>query len=114
MFRAAARHSRFVRFLRFAIPVGIVAIVVMIQGNILQSVPACSRVSRSIPARFRCTKVVMELPRVSGFTSDSEPYELTARAATHGIATTDEQICLNEQLRLQWRRILDAGRNKMM
>ena len=32
----------------------------------------------------------------------------------HGIAATDEPICLNEQLRLQWRSIPDASCNKMM
>jgi len=35
------------------------------------------------------TKVVMELPRVSGFTSDSRPYELTARAAAQDLTKPD-------------------------
>jgi lipopolysaccharide export system protein LptC len=35
------------------------------------------------------TKIVMELPRVSGFTSDSRPYELTARAAAQDLTKPD-------------------------
>ena len=35
------------------------------------------------------TKIVMELPRVSGFTSDSQPYEFTARAATQDLTKPD-------------------------
>ncbi len=35
------------------------------------------------------TKVVMELPRVSGFTSDSRPCELTARAAAQDLTKPD-------------------------
>lgn len=31
------------------------------------------------------TKIVMELPRLNGFTADSRPYELTARAAAQDI-----------------------------
>jgi lipopolysaccharide export system protein LptC len=31
------------------------------------------------------TKIVMELPRLHGFTSDSRPYELTARAAAQDL-----------------------------
>jgi lipopolysaccharide export system protein LptC len=31
------------------------------------------------------TKIVMELPRLNGFTTDSRPYELTARAAAQDI-----------------------------
>ena len=35
------------------------------------------------------TKIVMELPRLNGFTSDSRPYELTARAAAQDITKPD-------------------------
>src|SRR5258708_21989446 len=31
------------------------------------------------------TKIVMELPRLNGFTTDSRPYELTARAAAQDL-----------------------------
>jgi lipopolysaccharide export system protein LptC len=35
------------------------------------------------------TKIVMESPRVNGFTSDSRPYELTARAAAQDLTKPD-------------------------
>jgi len=91
VFRAAARHSRFVRFLRFAIPAGIAAIVAIIL------VAAFFNPFRLIAAfpidpgkiSWSGTKIVMELPRLNGFTSDSRPYELTARAATQDLTKPD-------------------------
>jgi lipopolysaccharide export system protein LptC len=35
------------------------------------------------------TKIVMELPRLSGFTTDSRPYEITARAAAQDLTKPD-------------------------
>jgi len=34
------------------------------------------------------TKIVMELPALNGFTTDSRPYELTARAAAQDLTKT--------------------------
>lgn len=91
LFRAAARHSRFVRFLRVTIPLGIVAIATAV------IVAAFFNPFRLI-ARFPIdpgkvslsgTKIVMELPRVNGFTSDARPYEMTARAAAQDITKPD-------------------------
>jgi len=87
VFRAAARHSRFVRFLRFAIPVGIVAIVaIMLVATFFNP----SRLIAAFPIdlskiSLSGTKIIMELPRLSGFTADSRPYELTARAAAQDL-----------------------------
>ena len=87
MFRAAARHSRFVRLLRFAIPAGIVATIAII---IVATFFNPSRLIAAFPIdpgkiSFSGTKVVMELPRLNGFTSDSRPYALTARAAVQDL-----------------------------
>jgi lipopolysaccharide export system protein LptC len=87
VFRAAARHSRFVRFLRMAIPAGILAIIAIIivatffnPFHLITAFPIDpSKISLS------GTKIVMELPRLNGFTTDSRPYELTARAAAQDI-----------------------------
>jgi lipopolysaccharide export system protein LptC len=38
---------------------------------------------------FSGTKIVMELPRVTGFTTDQRPYELTARAAVQDLTKLD-------------------------
>lgn len=85
------RHSRLVRFLRFAIPVSIVAIIaIMVSATFFSP----SRMFPGFPIEpgklsLSGTKVVMELPRVSGFTSDSQPYEVTARTATQDVTKPD-------------------------
>lgn len=91
VFRSAARHSRVVRFLRFAIPAAIIAIAVVIL------VAAFFNPFRLITAfpidpgkvSFSGTKIVMELPRVTGFTTDARPYELAARAAIQDLTKLD-------------------------
>jgi lipopolysaccharide export system protein LptC len=97
VFRSAARHSRLVRFLRFAIP----AVILIIAAVIL--VATFFNPFRLITAfpidpgkvTFSGTKVRMELPRVTGFTTDQRPYELTARAAIQDL-TNLEILELNE------------------
>src|SRR5499427_2936605 len=87
VFRAAARHSRFVRFLRWAIPAGIlITVAVIICATFFN--PFRLIVAFPIdPGKISLsgTKIVMELPRLHGFTTDSRPYELTARAAVQDI-----------------------------
>src|SRR5215831_1946142 len=87
VFRAAARHSRFVRFLRLAIPAGIAAIVAILLVATFFN-PFRLIVAFPIdPGKISLsgTKIVMELPRLNGFTTDSRPYELTARAAAQDL-----------------------------
>jgi lipopolysaccharide export system protein LptC len=87
VFRVARRHSRRVRALRIAIPVmvllSLAAILAAVWFNPL-------RVITRIPADIAGlvisgTKVTMQQPRLSGYTRDSRPYELTARAAAQDI-----------------------------
>jgi lipopolysaccharide export system protein LptC len=87
VFRAAARHSRFVRFLRFAIPAGIVAIVAIILVATFFNPFRLIAAFPIDPGKISLsgTKIVMELPRLNGFTADSRPYELTARAAAQDL-----------------------------
>jgi len=86
-FRVAARHSRLVRFLRLAIPAGIAAIVsVLLVATFFNPF----RLIAAFPIdpgkiSLSGTKIVMELPRLNGFTTDSRPYELTARAAAQDL-----------------------------
>jgi lipopolysaccharide export system protein LptC len=91
VFRAAARHSRFVRFLRIAIPAGILMVAAII---VVATFFNPFRLIAAFPIdpgkiSLSGTKIVMELPRVNGFTSDSRPYELTARAAAQDITKPD-------------------------
>jgi len=87
VFRAAARHSRVVRFLRRAIPAGIAATVTII---VVATFFNPFRLISAFPIdpgkiSLSGTKIVMELPRLNGFTTDSRPYELTARAAAQDL-----------------------------
>jgi lipopolysaccharide export system protein LptC len=82
-FRGALRHSRLVRFLRKAIPAGVVVCLLAIAAmNYLNPL----RLLR-LPADFgnlvvSGTKITMEAPRLAGFTRDSRAYEVTANAAS--------------------------------
>jgi lipopolysaccharide export system protein LptC len=98
VFRSAARHSRLVRFLRFAIP----AVIVVIATIIL--VATFFNPFRGLIAAFPIdpgkitlsgTKIVIESPRVQGYTADQRPYELTARAAVQDL-TKLEILELND------------------
>jgi lipopolysaccharide export system protein LptC len=91
VFHAAARHSRFVRFLRFAIPAGIAAIVAVILVATFFNPFRLIAAFPIDPGKISLsgTKIVMELPRLNGFTTDSRPYELTARAAAQDITKPD-------------------------
>jgi lipopolysaccharide export system protein LptC len=87
MFRAAARHSRFVRFLRRAIPAGILSVVGLL---IVATFFNPFRLIPNFPidpgkVSLSGTRIVMESPRLDGFTSDGRPYELNARAAVQDI-----------------------------
>ena len=88
MFRRAARHSRLVRFLRIGIPVGIVValglIVIAAYFNPFK-VPVIASLDQGKLVVSR-TKIDMERPRLTGFTSESLPYELTARVASQDLA----------------------------
>jgi lipopolysaccharide export system protein LptC len=86
-FRVAARHSRFVRFLRFAIPAGIAAVVAVILVATFFNPFRLIAAFPIDPGKISLsgTKIVMELPRLNGFTTDSRPYELTARAAAQDL-----------------------------
>ena len=82
-FRAARRHSRLVRILRIAIPVGVVIGTVTIS---LMTWFNPLRVLAALPVNLDSlvvsgTKITMEQPRLSGFTQDKRAYEFTAKAA---------------------------------
>jgi lipopolysaccharide export system protein LptC len=83
LFRAAIRHSRAVRFLRVAIPVGLF---VCLAG--IAAVAYFNPFRHLVKLPFdpaglvvSGTKITMEAPRLAGYTRDSRPYELTAKAA---------------------------------
>jgi lipopolysaccharide export system protein LptC len=82
-FRAARRHSRFVRMLRIAIPV-----IVVVGGVGISLITWFNplRMLAALPVNINDlvvsgTKITMEQPRLSGFTKDQRAYEFTAKAA---------------------------------
>lgn len=80
VFRAAVRHSAFVRRARRAIPllaVLVVAGLVVRSFAILFGGPEASVANLSIQGR----KIVMEKPKLSGFKRDGRSYELNAESA---------------------------------
>jgi lipopolysaccharide export system protein LptC len=90
-FRRAAQHSRLVRILRYGIPaiMIVVAFVIFVETflNPFRLIAAFPIESSKIS--LSGTKIVMELPRVNGFTTDSRPYALIARTATQDVAKPD-------------------------
>ncbi len=86
-FRAARRHSRWVRFLRLAIPA---AAILTIAGYALSSYLNPLRLLTSLPININDmvvsgSKITMEQPRMSGFTKDKRAYEFTADAAAQDL-----------------------------
>jgi lipopolysaccharide export system protein LptC len=81
VFRSAARHSRFVRFLRFPIPAAILTIVAAIWGATYLKV--------NWSGDGDVFAITMKNPRLTGFTTDQRPYELTARAAAQDLTRPD-------------------------
>jgi lipopolysaccharide export system protein LptC len=102
-FRAATRHSRWVRNLRIGIPLGVV-----VGGMVLALVTwfnplrMLSRLPVSVgDVVVSGTKIKMENPKLSGFTRDSRRYDLTAGAAAQdltrpGIIELDDLVAVVE------------------
>jgi lipopolysaccharide export system protein LptC len=84
----AMRHSRRVRLLRRAIPIGaaaaVGAIVFFAFVNPFRALPAGVSIGN---VSLNGTRITMELPRLTGFKSDNRPYEVTAQWAAQDIKT---------------------------
>jgi lipopolysaccharide export system protein LptC len=106
--RAAMRHSRLVRFTRVALPV----ILVLCSASVgLYRWLDPMRVFAKLPvttdgAVLSGTKIVMQQPRLSGFTKDERPYTVLARTAAKDLTKPDELELqdVNATLEMQDRR----------
>jgi lipopolysaccharide export system protein LptC len=83
-FRAALRHSRSVRLLRFAVPIG--ALLVLLGSVAFPALVNPVRMLAKMPVDIGSvvvsgTKIMMQQPRIAGFTRDNRRYDLTAQAA---------------------------------
>jgi lipopolysaccharide export system protein LptC len=90
-FRAAMRHSRFVRITRVGLPLVIFLCAAAFGAyrwvdpmNVLSRLPVSSE-----GMVVAGTKIVMREPRLTGFTKDERPYVVTARTAAKDLANPD-------------------------
>ncbi len=86
-FRGAARHSRRVRFMRMAVPVGIAVCVV---GIVVTTFFNPLRFVYKLPSDLGTlvvsgSKITMESPRLAGVTRDARAYEIQAKAAAQDL-----------------------------
>ena len=90
-FRDARRHSRLVRIMRIAIPLGVVGSLIAIS---LVTYFNPLRMLARLPINLNDlvvsgTKITMEKPRMSGFTKDERAYEFSAEAAAQDLTKPD-------------------------
>ena len=86
-FRAAARHSRRVRFLRRAIPWACLATVLFLAIRSVASLLIGPDGAIGSGFRIEGRKIVMDKPRLSGFKKDGSSYEMTAESAIQDLKT---------------------------
>ncbi len=96
-FRAAARHSRRVRLLRVGLPLGVV-LTALVAGALIYIEPL--GLAANLPfelgrVSLRGSRVVMDLPKLSGFTADNRGYNVSAISASQDL-TNPDQIDLSE------------------
>lgn len=81
----ARRHSRLVRFLKWAIPLGALAGVGTVAAVAALEPFAPLEGLALGPVTLSGTRVTMESPRLTGYRSQSGPYEVTASAASQDV-----------------------------
>jgi lipopolysaccharide export system protein LptC len=89
-YRAALRHSRHVRVLRVVVIAGIAAVLLGIMAE--NYLPPVGEVR--IPGAIgnlviNGTKITMQQPKLTGYTTDARPYEFTANTAAQDINKPD-------------------------
>jgi lipopolysaccharide export system protein LptC len=90
-FRVAARHSRFVRALRVAVPtaVGLAMAVILYVAlfNDFRVTVDTGNLTGNVVISGR--KITMETPHLTGFTPDQRPYDLVAKTAVQDLTDPD-------------------------
>jgi lipopolysaccharide export system protein LptC len=89
-YRAALRHSWHVRWLRLSMPAGIaIALLAVMIVDYLPPLGAIRLPGELGSLVVRGTKITMQQPKISGFTSDGRPYDFTALSAAQDITKPD-------------------------
>lgn len=92
VFRAAVRHSRHVRFLRVAVPAGVVVVVIVGTAFTLLLKPLGVLSGSEIDVGSLVvsgSKIMMQQPRLAGFTRDNRRYDMVAQAAAQDLTKPD-------------------------
>jgi lipopolysaccharide export system protein LptC len=91
VFRAARRHSRFVRLLRVAIPTALVfgAVTTVLSVYVFNPLRMLSQLPNVGGLVISGTEITMQQPRLAGYTQDRRPYVVTATAAAQDITKPD-------------------------
>ncbi|MPZ58266.1 MAG: LPS export ABC transporter periplasmic protein LptC [Rhizobiales bacterium] len=107
------RHSRLVRVSRIAVPAAFAAVIAVLA---LAAWFNPLRLLGELPVGLRDivisgTKIKMEQPRLSGFTRDARPYDLSARSAAQDIAKPEliELIELRAKIQMHDRSQVDVS-----
>jgi lipopolysaccharide export system protein LptC len=88
-YRRALRHSRFVRWLRAALISAIALVLIGLTVENYLPVGGLKLPAEVAKVVIRGNTVIMQEPRLNGFTSDSRPYEFKADAAQQDITKPD-------------------------
>jgi lipopolysaccharide export system protein LptC len=114
-FRAARRHSRWVRVLRVAVPVAVVAgCVIMFLITYFNPLRMLAKLPINLNDLIVSgTKVTMEQPRMSGFTRDQRAYQLSAEAAAQDLTKPDvvELRNIHAQVEMQDKSLMKMSAN---
>jgi lipopolysaccharide export system protein LptC len=90
-FRRAARHSWRVRLLRRTLPVTVVTAALCILAlTWFNPLRIIARLPQGGSLAISGSKIVMELPRMAGYTKDARSYEVSARSANQDFTHPDE------------------------
>jgi lipopolysaccharide export system protein LptC len=90
LYRRARRHSRLVRVLRVCLVGAVVVVLVgLVVDNYLPSGGALRLPGEIANVLIQGTKVTMQKPRLTGYTSDGRAYQLSAEAAAQDVTKPD-------------------------
>jgi lipopolysaccharide export system protein LptC len=85
-YRAAQRHSWYVRWLRLCVPVGIALLLLGVAAiNYMPPIGGFRLPGELGKLVIHGTKITMQAPRLTGYTTDSRAYEFSADAAAQDI-----------------------------
>jgi lipopolysaccharide export system protein LptC len=89
-YKAARRHSRFVRWLRLSVIAMIAVLLLTVVGaNFIPPIGGFRLPGELGKLVIKGTKITMQQPRLAGYTSDARPYLFTADTAEQDITNPD-------------------------